>query len=152
MLKKPFYIVTFFLLLAFSLGMARAPKKAMPRQTKAIFLQVVVEDILGEMEYAYAFKDRDAFFSFLDTGFDDLPRFESILGSYFSSISKPAIHFFIDMVIADKNGINVKARWQRRALTSSGVLIKAQGKSQLIFKRYPEGLKLKRILQENPFF
>lgn len=151
-IKKRLSAFILLFLLILSLGMVRAPKKNMNHETKAVFLQVIVEDTLGDIEYAYASRNLDDFLVFLDKGFEDRPRFHFVLESYFSSISKPFIHFAIDMVIADKNGINVKTHWQRRGITSSGVVIKSQGKSQLLFKRYPEGLKLKRIDKENPFF
>ena len=152
MIRRSQSLSILFLLLVFSLGMSPAPKKSVNPETKALFLQVIVESTLADIEYAYAFKNSNDFFDLLDKGFDDRSRFQPVLDSYFSSIDKPFVHFFIDMVIADKNGINVMVHWQRKGVTSSGVVIKSQGKSQLLFKRYPEGLKLKGILQENPFF
>lgn len=150
--KNSLSIFMLFFLIIFSVGMARAPEKSLNQETKAIFLQVIAEDVLGDIEYAYASKDLNGLLDFLDKGFDGRPRFEHVLESYFSSINKPFVHFAIDMVIADKNGINVKVHWQRRGVTSSDIVIKSQGKAQFLFKRYPEGLKLKRILQKNPFF
>jgi len=147
---NPLFIVFPFLIL--SLGMSCAPRKSASLQVERSVLQLMVEQALGDIESAYASKNKDDFLGFLDKDFVQKERFGSVLESYFLSVNNPHLHFVIDMVIADKDGINVRLHWFRKAVTSSGVLIKLQGSSQLLFKRYPQELRLKRILQENPFF
>ncbi|MFH0856168.1 MAG: hypothetical protein V1869_06670 [Candidatus Omnitrophota bacterium] len=151
-IKKYLPVLMLFSVLIFLFGMSLAPKKKMNRQTQRIFLQVVVEDTLEDIEYAYASKDLNDFFALLDKGFEGGQRFKPVLEAYLRLISKPFIHFSIDMIVADKNEVSVRVHWQRRGVTGSGVVIKSQGKSQLQFKRCPEGLKLKRIDKDNPFF
>lgn len=140
-----------FLLAILLLGMGRAPRKESP-VPQGMVLQVMVEDALAEMEYAYASRKAEEFMNLLDNDFEARERFRASLQSYFLYLERPHLHFVIEMIIADKNGIKVTLRWFRRALTPSQVAIKQQGKAQLLFKRYPDGLKLKGIGKENPFF
>ena len=134
------------------LGMSRAPGKKLSPEARLIGLRSVLEITLGDIEYAYESKDLQGFLDFLDKGFAGRGRFQSGLEAYFFFINKPHIHFVIDIVVADKHGITVRLHWFRKAVTGSDVLIRSQGSTQFLFKKYPEGLKLKGIYKDNPFF
>ncbi|MDO8662497.1 MAG: nuclear transport factor 2 family protein [Candidatus Omnitrophota bacterium] len=132
--------------------MSCVPRRSINPETQRMVLQSIVEEALGDIEAAYAAKDLEGLMSFLDKDFEARSRFQSVLESYFVSVNRPHLHFVIDMIIADKNGVNVRLHWFRKSLTLLNVTIKPRGSSQLLFKRYPEGLKLKRIDKQNPFF
>jgi len=143
-------ILTFALLLT---GMSCLPARRVSPQTQRITLQPIVEKALGELEFAYGSRNTKDFMQLLDKDFEARGRFQSVLESYFLSVSNPHIHFVIDMVVADKNGVKVRLHWFKRALTSSNVAIEFEGSSQLLFKKYPDkSLRLKLIIKENPFF
>jgi len=151
-LKARGFLFIIFPFLILSLGMSCALRRTMNPEMQRMILQSMVEEALGDIEAAYESKSLEDLMSFLDKDFEAKARFQSILESYFISISRSHLHFVIDMIIADKNGVNVRLHWFRKSLTSLNVVIKLQGSSQLLFKRYPEGLKLKRIDKDNPFF
>jgi len=115
-------------------------------------LQSIVEEALGDIEFAYESKNLEDFTELLDTGFPGRTRFRAVLADYFLYLNKPHLHFVIDMVIADRNEIVVRLHWFRRGLTSSLVTIKLRGQTQFLFRKYPDGLKLRRIDKDNPFF
>ncbi len=151
-LKARGFLFIIFPFLIFSLGMSCAPRRSMNPQRQRTILQSIVEESLGDIEAAYEAKDLKELTSFLDKDFEAQARFQSILESYFTSVNRAHLHFVIDMIIADKNGVNVRLHWFRKSLTLLNVTIKLQGSSQFLFKRYPEGLRLKRIDKDNPFF
>ena len=135
------------------LGMGRAPAKSkIPEPPQGLALQAMVEDALGELEYAYAAGDFRAFMGLVDKDFEGYEQFGAALKSYLLYVKHPHIHFIIEMIIADKSGIKARLHWVRRALTPAQVAVKVQGKAQLFFRRYPEALKLKGIDKENPFY
>ena len=145
-----FLILPFFVFLS-GVGCVSAKKVSFDMQR--IALQPMVEKALGELEFAYESRSLKDFTQLLDKDFVDRGRFQPVLESYFSSVTSPHIHFVIDMVVADKNGVNVRLHWFKRAVTGSNVVIESEGQSQFLFKRYPDKiLKLKRIIKENPFF
>ena len=148
--KRLLPVVLFFALL--SLGMGRAPRKEILVETQRMALQSLVEDALGDIEFAYESKNSEELMGFLDKNFEGRERFQAVLESFFHSVERPHLHFVIDMILADKNGVNVRLHWFKRGVTGSNVFIRAQGSSQFLFKRYPDGLRLKRIDKENPFF
>ena len=122
-------------------------------ETQGITLQPIIEKTLGELEFAYNSGSSKDFRQILDKDFEERGKFLSVLESYFSSVKNPHIHFVIDMVVADKNGIIVRCHWFKRGLTGSSVVIESEGASQFLFKRYPgKILKLNRIIKGNPFF
>lgn len=141
-----------FPLIILSLSMSCAPPRMINPQMQRMVLQSIVEETLGDIEAAYAAKDLRRLMNFLDRDFEARARFQSILEAYFISIDKPHLHFVIDMIIASKDGVKVRLHWFRKSLTRLGVTIKLQGSTQFLFKRYPEGLSLKRIDKESPFF
>lgn len=115
-------------------------------------LEPLVENALVKIELAYASGNAQDFMKLLDKDFEARGKFASVLESYFNSVTDSRLHLAIDMVIADKNGINVRLHWLKTGVTGSGIAIRMRGKSQFLFKKYPQGLSLMRITQENPFF
>lgn len=143
-------ILSVFLLLS---GTGCVSVKKVSIESQGITLQPIVEKTLAELEFAYDSGSLKDFRQILDRDFEEQGKFLSVLESYFSSVKNPRIHFVIDMVVADKNGIVVRCHWFKRGLTGSSVVIELEGSSQFLFKRYPgKILKLNRIIKGNPFF
>jgi len=137
----------------FLLVMGCVSVKKVSSETQRIALQPMVEKGLGELEFAYESRSLKDFTQLLDKDFEDKGRFRAVLESYFSSVTNLHIHFIIDMVVADKNGVNVRLHWFKKAVTGSGVVIELEGSSQFLFKKYPDKtLRLRRIIKINPFF
>ncbi|MCX5695284.1 MAG: hypothetical protein NTW18_01260 [Candidatus Omnitrophica bacterium] len=132
--------------------MSCVPRRNINIEAQRLSLQSIVEEALGDIEFAYESKNLEGFTGLLDQGFPGKARFQAVLADYFLYLDKPHLHFVIDMVIADKNGIKVNVHWFKKAITNLNVAIKSRGSSQFLFKRYPEGLRLKRVFKENPFY
>ncbi len=116
-----------------------------------VILRSKVEEAFSDLESAYASKNIDALTAFLDKDFEAASWFGSSTENYLLSVSNPRIHFIIDAVLTDKNGITVRFHWFKKG-TVSGVETKSQGASLFVFKKYPEALRIVSIRGENPFF
>lgn len=152
MIKKNLLLILVFPPAFLCLGMASSPRSNPKVETHRLALRSVVEEALADIEFAYESKNLESFLKLLDEGFEGKARFQADLSSYFLILDKPHLHFVVDMVIADKNGVTVRLHWFRKGVTASLVTIKQQGLAQFLFKKYPEGLRLRRIGRDNPFF
>lgn len=120
-------------------------------QLGEVILRSRIEGAFSGIEAAYASKNAELLASFLDKDFEGSGRFRSDAEKYFLSADNPHIHFIIDTVVTDKNGVTVRFHWLKRA-TISGTETNSQGSSNFVFKKYPEALKVVFIRGENPLF
>ncbi len=152
MVRKSLSLFVVFPLVLLCLGMVSSPRRSVSVETRSLALQSALEEALADIEFAYESKNPEGFLKLLDEGFEGKARFQSNLSSYFLSLDKTHLHFVIDMVLADKNGVTVRLHWFRKGVTSSQVTIKQQGLAQFLFAKYPDGLRLKSVDKDNPFF
>ena len=144
-----------FLLLSaslFLLGMSGAPAQPQAQEPPAAASDIRAESFVTSIEEIYE-TGRDYYFmSLVDADFEDRITFNTNLTDYYNSHSNLSLYFVVDSVTTDKDKINVRLHWFRKALDSSGSFSKATGSSQLVFKSRGSILSLLYIRGDNPFF
>jgi len=133
-------------------GMAAAPSQAKAKEPPATAADIRAESFVTSIEEIYE-TGRDYYFmSLVDADFEDRITFNTNLTDYYNSHSNLSLYFVVDSVTTDKDKINVRLHWFRKALDSSGSFSKATGSSQLVFKSRGSTLSLLYIRGDNPFF
>ena len=153
-MSKNFYTLGIVMLIAMGCllcsGMAENPQEK-PAINKEIS-EKLIDATLSNIEVAYNKKSAQEFVDFIDKDYAARLEFNDGLQSYFFSVKELEIKFVIDSVLTTEEEASVRLHWFRKIVDNAGVFSKTEGNSQFIFKRYPEGLKLLSIHQDNPFF
>lgn len=151
-IKKIIFISIVASLSVLSLGMKYKVDPVANAQVRDVISRSIADQVIQEIESAYASKDLEGFMALIDKNFASKARFQAVLKEYFLYVENPHIHFVIDMMTSYNNKLSIKMHWFKRARTTSGVVINVQGSCVIDFKKRPDGLKIISITRDNPFF
>jgi hypothetical protein len=107
---------------------------------------------LQQLKFAYASRDVMRMMSCLDGKYPGRLEFNAAVQNYFLNHKEIEILFYQDTVLEDRNMVNARVRWYKRAFTLTGAFQKTEGQCQLGFVRTGRTLKLYYIRGANPFF
>jgi len=149
---KIFFMVSLVGVMAISGGCASGQVKEKLVVTDAAS-NVLVTEALSGLESAYYARNTVDFIGLLDKDFPGFLEFQDGIDKYFNAHSELQIHFVIDTCLGSGDRVNARLHWYRSVVDRvSGAITKAEGFSQLIFRKTESGPKLLSIQNDNPFF
>jgi len=114
-------------------------------------MELKVKRTLNEMESAYESLRTRELMDLLHRRYDDWLGFKSALEDLHRDTSQVDLLMVLDSVLVEGQRAVAKLHWFRRITGRDGTEARTEGNSEFIFRKTPEGLKLIRIHDDNPF-
>lgn len=149
-LPRTFLFSALIICLALTSLFAISAQAASSQERGAVDEEVRVA--LQQLKFAYASRDVMRMMSCLDDKYPGRLEFNAAVQNYFLNHKELEILFYQDTVLGDRNMVNARIRWYKRAFTLAGAFQKTEGQCQLGFVRTGRTLKLYYIRGANPFF
>jgi hypothetical protein len=115
-------------------------------------LRGVGEQVLAELEFAYASRLPARFLALTALDFEKAPAFQAALETYFLRYRLAQVHFTIVSITDHDEFASIDVRWYKMSVDQAGATAMREGRAELVFKKENRLLRLKGIRGDNPFF